>query len=72
MEGDMLDIFVGAADEDKGAVSLMGSEEAVGLEEALSVGDNDVNVVANAISETLLVGEDVSGREVDGTVGCKT
>ncbi len=72
VEGDVIDIFVDAADEDTGAVSLMGSEEAVGLEDALSLGDNDVNVVANAISDTLLVGENVSGNEVDGTVGCKT
>lgn len=71
MEGDVLCVFVGDADEDKCTVSLMSSEEVVGLKDVLSVGDIDVNEVANAISDTLFVGEDVSGREVGGTVGCK-
>ncbi len=72
MEGDVLRVFVGAADENNCAVSLMGSEEVVGWKDVLSVGDFDVNVVANAISDTLFVGDDVIGREVGGTVGCKT
>ena len=63
-------VFVGAADEGKGVGLFVGSE-VVRLEDVVSVGDIDVNVDANAITDTLLLGEDVSGRVVGGIVGCK-
>ena len=60
-------IFVGATDEVKSVGSSV-----VRLDDVLSVGDIGVNVVANPISDTLLVGEDVSGSGgiVGGIVGC--
>ena len=61
-------IFVGATDEVKSVGSSV-----VRLEDVLSVGGIGVNVVSNAISDTILVGEDVSGSGgvVGGIVGCK-
>lgn len=49
-------IFVEAADEGKDSVGSFVGSSVVRLED-----DIDVNVVANALSETLLLGEDVSG-----------